>query len=328
MTEKQVSINGSFEYEDHYQMEFKYFGTYEQGASNKTKEELEQTIKNVFSKKETEPFSYLKTHSSILETTTYLKTILRDLKEIRLDIYVGKKQEVSHSVQYVNGVLNIFQYHKLKSLTNLTEIEMEYSPKKGTKFSFSSGAGTDSNSIFRNEINEEFHYETFVLSKLQNMTPQKLNNKQKELYEIYRLFFNETPDFSDKITQKKAEDMIICLKLFEIDINMDAKIFLGCYPNFIETLSHFGKISESLSCENLTQKIKKEIQTIGEEIRNYTNTTIIPSEILEDIVKLERARISSNLSLEVLNSLPTRGKTLQRTLDEHSKLVKQIKNKL
>ena len=143
-------------------------------------------------------------HGEMLDDVRFLRTILRDYKETKLHILYKKKKK-EEVINYNN--LKITRYEKHEN----NDFKIKYTPKNRISYTF--------NNKSINNIHDIINQSQEDIDELENATKIELSKEAKLLIEVYRLFFNENPEFTKKNINLKFQTMITILEGFNITIN-------------------------------------------------------------------------------------------------------------
>lgn len=203
-------------------------------------------------------------HKNMIENVTIVKTILKDCDE-KILVICYKDRNSSETVKYLNS--NFYLYEIVKKGPS-NDYTIKYDLNNGINFDYSNSE-IDLVSDDIKEIVDQIH-------RLKNIEPVFLNPYDKAIVEMYRLFYNENPNFSSKDINNKVQSMLFLLKEFGISLSDDYEFISfgkGKMPislrlkQAINKLYPFDKIDNPLNDIKLTDKCKKTIKIIGDCIR-------------------------------------------------------------
>lgn len=120
-----------------------------------------------------------------------------------------------------------------------------------------------------------------------------LDENDKTIIEIYKLFYGENPNFSDDDIETKIQSMLSILSGFGISLNFDYSFNLNddnipmslVLKQKINRLCSYGKIDE-VDDVNLNKESQKTIKSVGETIRNIAYCKQDLNDILIAISKM------------------------------------------
>lgn len=274
-------------------------------------------------------------HENMKTNIKFLRTILKDCEEKLLVLnYQDDKNEIH--IKFVN--CHLFSYEKIeKQNDNNESIIIKYNPSKDIKITVSAADNKiteysnarnfgDKMTKFLTEIND--------LSKAKSI---ELNDNSKILIEIYKCFYNEIPDFSDKLINIKMQTMVSILIEFGISINDDYYFSLYGKKNMpmslvlydhIYNLFPFGKIEGVDYTMKLRDDVKKRIITIGNTIRAAIKDIDNKAEAL---ITISKAVYAARYDLSYVKSIGDISKYTDcsnNDLEFSMKLVKNINTKI
>ena len=275
--------------------EFKYNGTPKNDNIDKNKvQELITKFMNKY-------------HGDMVTNVKFLRTILRDYDE-RLLVISYQNGEMKETIKFVNSHISLFE--KRDKDSELAEnFIVKFTPSDNISFMF-----TDANNkvIDYSNIENISDRITKVLQEiyyLSNAKPIELDQDSKVIIEVYKLFYNENPDFSDKNINIKIQTMLSILAEFNISVgdygfslsgkrNIPMSMNLS---NLVYELFPLGEIKEIDNPIQLREDAKKTISIVGEGIRNAIDSTDNQEEALITISKVihaARYNLSSTVSIE------------------------------
>ncbi len=152
-------------------------------------------------------------HTNMLENVTILRTILSDYIETGLELKYSKKDDsetVIYNHIYNTGLANWFLFIK-----DSQSYKIKYDSILGLKLNYFNEAGNIKK--YTEDLSEIMKY----ISDLSSAGPIVINDTDKELIEIYKLFYKESPDFSSKDINIRVQTMMIILAEFGIALDCD-----------------------------------------------------------------------------------------------------------
>lgn len=302
--------------------EFKYNGTPKNDNIDKNKvQELITRFMNKY-------------HGDMVTNVKFLRTILKDYDE-RLLVISYQNGEVKETIKFVNSHISLFE--KRDKDSELAEnFIVKFTPSDNISFMF-----TDTNnkvidySNIKNisdritEVLQEIYY-------LSHAKPIELDQDSKVIVEVYKLFYNENPDFSNKNINIKIQTMLSILAEFYISVgdygfslsgkrNIPMSMNLS---NLVYELFPLGEIKEIDNPIQLREDAKKTISIVGEGIRNTIDSTDNQEEALITISKVihaARYNLSSTASIEDVAKYTD---CSSDEVESSMKLVKRINTKI
>ena len=302
--------------------EFKYEGTTKSNNINKNKvQELITKFMNKY-------------HGDMVTNVKFLRTILRDYDE-RLLVINYQNGEVKETIKFVNSHISLFE--KMDKDSEFDEnFIVKFTPSDNISFMF-----TDANNkvIDYSNIKNISDRITKALQKiyyLSNVKLIELDQDSKVIIEVYRLFYNENPDFSDKNINIKIQTMLSILAEFNMSVgdygfSLSGKRNIPMSMNLsylVYELFPLGEIKEIDNPIKLREDAKKTISIVGEGIRNAIDSTDNQEEALITISKVIHA---ARYDLSSAASVKDVAKYTNCSSDEiksSMKLVKRINTKI
>ena len=302
--------------------EFRYEGTTKSDNINKNKvQELITKFMNKY-------------HGDMVTNVKFLRTILRDYDE-RLLVISYQNGEVKETIKFDNSHISLFE--KMDKDSEFDEnFIVKFTPSDNISFMF-----TDANNkvIDYSNIKNISDRITKVLQEiyyLSNVKPIELDQDSKVIIEVYKLFYNENPDFSDKNINIKIQTMLSILTEFYISVgdygfslsgkrNIPMSMNLS---NLVYELFPLGEIKEIDNPIQLREDAKKTISIVGEGIRNTIDSTDNQEEALITISKVMHAaryNLSSTASIEDVAKYTD---CSSDEVESSMKLVKRINTKI
>lgn len=162
-----------------------------------------------------------------------------------------------------------------------------------------------------------------------------LNENSKRMIEIYKVFYQENPNFQSKDINIRMQTMMSILSYFDLSVGYDfcllGKMMMPISLRLeqdVERLYPFGEIDEVEDNVSLVQEAKKEIEIIGEAIReNVSGRKELNEKLITTsrVLHAKRYNLPSNCQVDAISDF------IGRTPSEVKstiKLVKQINDKI
>ena len=238
-------------------------------------------------------FENLQYCDDMIRNISRIRTIFKDFDESYLEIHLfeGENKII---ILYVNKLL--FRYEE----TNEKGVNIRYTIGKGISY-FDNNFEPYTSGIIDCSINK-IEY----LKKLESVNSLKITYKDKILYQVYKLFYGETPDFSASSINVKFQMMLLILEEFGISFDYDFNKGRRDYPvsfevtEFVNKMKLFGEIEDDV---DLSEENKRIIQLVGNNINEYINNQDEPLKVLiklGTILYTKRNCTYGNQSLEEL----------------------------
>lgn len=275
-----------------------------------------------------------KYHGDMVTNVKFLRTILRDYDE-RLLVISYQNGEVKETIKFDNSHISLFE--KMDKDSEFDEnFIVKFTPNDNISFMF-----TDANNKVINYSNIENISDriTKVLQEiyyLSNAKPIELDQDSKLIIEVYKLFYNENPDFSDKNINIKIQTMLSILAEFNISVgdygfSLSGKRNIPMSMNLsilVYELFPLGEIKEIDNPIQLRENAKKTISIVGEGIRNAIDSTDNQEEALITISKVIHAARYDLSSAASVKDVAEYTNCLSDEVESSMKLVKRINAKI
>lgn len=209
---------------------------------------------------------------------SHIRTIFKDFDESELSICIRDGDKKIYNINYKNKKLVKF-YIKEKDQSN-NFICLNYS-NAGIKFDIEKG------DLFNNFVDKTNFEKTFSkylnnLYSLLFVNEIKIDGEVKILCEIYKLFYNDYPDFNSKNIFIRMQTMIYILKEFGVVISNeyifnnlnDMKMpYSEKINKIIEKMKAYDKMDKCFDV-NLNNKMKEKILVISNIIKKSKNKEV------------------------------------------------------
>lgn len=252
-------------------------------------------------------------HNYMIENVSIVRTILTDCEEKLLVIFY-QDEKGSELVKYDNS--NLFLYEKSQREENseyYDRYKIKYEPTNGIKLHYNNHETDVADYLGIELVSKEITEIMKQIYYLKNAKPIVLDTDDKALIEIYKLFYNENPDFSSKGINIKVQTMMSILAEFGIYLEDDygfslcGKVKMPVSLNLeqrVNKLYPLGKVSSFEDGVKLAEEPKKIIKIVGETIKETITNEQNQNEVLITISKVIHAGrycISSNSDVEKLS---------------------------
>lgn len=236
-------------------------------------------------------------HYNVFKDIAFIRTILKDYDE-QLFVLEYKENNKEEIIRYLFSTL--YEY----------EMKETYEDEsKNYKINYKLSDGSDTNKIEYTNVDimskkmSSFFNKIAMLNGIKPIIP---NQNLNIIIEIYKIFYNEFPNFSDKNINKRIQAMMSILAEFGVCVNnyysfvpYDNKepMSLSLWQD-IDEMFPVGEIKNIDDLIKIDTYYKDIIETAGEEIRNYINDYVNKDEILSNMSKLI---YTANYNLSSLN---------------------------
>lgn len=275
-------------------------------------------------------------HNSMSTNVKFLRTILKNYDENELRI-IYENNNFKETVEFKNSHLISFEM-----------IDKYNDSELGVNFTIKYTSDLDTGIIFKiigDNIIEELNIKkvsdrinNFMreINTLNDVKPIELNRDSKIIIEVYKLFYNQDPDFSDKNIGIKIQTMLSILSEFGVSISDYSFSLCGSknitmsinLSNLIYELFPIGKITNIDNPIELNKEAKDIIVIVGEEIKNAIENENNKEEALINISKIihaTRYNLSSSASIEEIGKYTD---CSNNKVESSMKLVKSINEKI
>ena len=281
--------------------------------------------------------NYLESHkcNNMLENVTALRTILSDCQE-KLLVISYEDEKSKEIVKY--------DYTKLFYLEVSKKGDNEFGNDKYTlKYDSDDGIGIEYYSD--EDILEYSNVQNFTkeiksimehIKALSDVKSVTLYDNEKELIEIYKLFYKENPDFSSKDIKVKVQTMMSILAEFGITLDCDysfdlmgKKMPLSLkLEEMVQKMYPLGVISEVKDNVKLAEEPRKIIGIVGDSVRDAISLEDDMNEALITISKVihaSRYNLSSDVDISEIAEFTNRSVD---DVEVSVQLVKRIEHKI
>lgn len=323
MNLNKVKFNESIHSKNGYIFEFKYEGN--------QKNDVVDT--NKVHKLITKFMNQIKNHEDMITNVRFLRTILREYDE-QLLILNYQNSKVEETIKFDNCHMSLFEKTEKISLNNFNEnFSVKYTSSNNISFTF-----TDSNNIIDySNVSDISNKITEVLKEIETLNciePIELDQNAKTIVEMYKLFYNENPDFSDENINLKTQTMLSILYKFSISVDDYSFSFSSkkkfpvsiSLSNLIFELFPLGEIMQINEPIKIREDVKKKIIIIGEEIKNTIKSTSNQKEALTIISKIMHATSYNLPSTASIEEIAKYTNCSNSEVESCRKLVKKINN--
>ena len=276
-------------------------------------------------------------HNYMIENVSIVRTILTDCEEKLLVIFY-QDEKGSELVKYDNS--NLFLYEKSQREENseyYDRYKIKYEPTNGIKLHYNNHETDVADYLGIELVSKEITEIMKQIYYLKNAKPIVLDTDDKALIEIYKLFYNENPDFSSKGINIKVQTMMSILAEFGISLEDDCgfslcgKVKMPVSLNLeqrVNKLYPLGKVSSFEDGVKLAEEPKKIIKIVGETIKETIKNEQNQNEVLITISKVihtGRYCISSNSDVKKLSEFI---ESSTDKVESSIKLVKRIETRI
>ena len=282
--------------------------------------------------------NYLESHkcNNMLENVTALRTILSDCRE-KLLVISYEDEKGKELVKY--DYTKLFYFEKTKKIDN------DFENGKFT-FKYDSDDGIDIDYYSDDNILEDSKVQDFtkeiksIMEHIKMISDAKsgtLFDEDKELIEIYKLFYKEYPDFSSKDINVKVQTMMSILAEFGITLDFDyafclwAKVKMPVSLNLeekVQKMYPLGVVDEVYDNVKLAEEPKKIIEIVGDSVRDAIHDEDDMNEALITISKVihaSRYNLSSDATVSEIAEFTNRSVD---DVEASRQLVKRIEHKI
>lgn len=229
-------------------------------------------------------FDSKKFGDNVNKVVYYIRTIFRDYTEKYLRVEVSTQKQGHNTIVMTNQKVTKYEINKSLEVNvgNQVSFKFEYTDLTGIRISLNNSNNLINDlSLGKINVNNIFDYEIETIRRLNNIksTPGLyLGKDEKILIDIYKLFYNEYPDFSRIEDIYKTQSMMWLLYKEGIQLSDESgfsirhsgKPWSDNIQNIIEHLIPFGKIyNYSGNKVKLNGETYKIIELMGKIIKAY-----------------------------------------------------------
>ena len=252
-------------------------------------------------------------HNYMTENVSIVRTIFKDCEEKLLVIFY-QDETGSELVKYDNSNLSLYEKSKREENSeHFDRYKIKYESPYDIKLDYNNKETDMSNYLGIELVSKEINEIIKQIYYLKNAKAVVLDTDDKALIEIYKLFYNEKPDFSSRDINIKIQTMMSILAEFGISLGDDyafslwGKVKMPVSLNLEQRVNKLYPLGEVDSVEDsvkLASEPKKIIKIVGECIRetilneqNQTEALIIISKVIH----VGRYCISSNSDVKKIS---------------------------
>lgn len=266
---------------------------------------------------------------NMLENVTILRTILRDYREEALKVCFCNKngsETVDYTHIYGTGLANWFSFMK-----DSQNFKIKYDSVLGLELNYYDEF--DNIKKYTDDLSNIMKY----ISDLSNVGPIVINDNDKALIEIYKLFYKENPDFSGKDINIKVQTMMSILAGFNVTLDCDYSFSLMTklkmpfslkLEEMVQKMYPFGVVDEVKDNVKLAEEPKKIIEIVGNSIRD---TISLEDDMNEALITISKVIHASRYNLSSKADIREIAEFTNRSVDEVGasvQLVKRIEHKI
>lgn len=273
--------------------------------------------------------------NDMVKNVSFLRTILKDYQEKLLVIHY-QDELGTELVKYDNS--NLFLFEKKKYDNGEEQYKIKYDSSQGIKLEYNDDMLSDFKDyqnvkLVSSEMDKILNH----IYHLKHTQAIKLSNDSKVLIEIYKLFYNENPNFSEENINIKVQTMMSILVAFDISLGDDysftklPRVRLPLSLNLSELVNNlfpFGEISFVDEPIKLADYPKKVIKIVGENIKEAIKKENNQLEALIMISKILYATRYQLSSCSKVNEISEFTNYTPNEVKSSIRLIKSIKKKI
>ena len=277
---------------------------------------------------ELEEFIHAKCRNDMLKNIMMIRTILDSIEEKSL-VVSYEDENTLEMVKY--DCTNLYFYQKQRKDKTL---EITYMPNHGGLQIKDNYRDLEDYSTVQT-VSKEL---VSAIDRIHDLTRVKkiiLDENSKRMIEIYKVFYQENPNFQSKDINIRMQTMMSILNYFDLSVGYDfcllGKMMMPISLRLeqdVERLYPFDEIDEVEDNVSLVQEAKKEIEMIGQAIReNVSGREELNEKLITTsrVLHAKRYNLPSNCQVDAISDF------IGRTPSEVKstiKLVKQINDKI
>lgn len=266
-------------------------------------------------------FLYHHRHDQMLENVIVMRTILKDFQECSLKIsYEDKK-----GLEFALFTQSKLSFYEKRSVGNY---QINYEPTSGIKLDYYNNHNLNDFSQLEN-VSQEMNDLVKHIYFLENAQGIYLSEDAKVLIEIYKLFYNENPNFSHEDIHIKVQSMMSILALYGVTLGdnygfhllgKDKMPMSLNLEQLIQKLYPLGEVVHLKDRLNLSNETIKIIKIVGESVRECISNSSDSEKALLFISKASHVKryhlpISQDISEKENASSFKLVKSIQRRLE-------------
>ena len=267
----------------------------------------------------------IKDYSDIPYIVSTIKTILKDFEEKNLcvsSVIKFENTEKFYVVYYIDNQLNKYAVYQKPDFFN--KALFDYQKNKILKFSVDLETSTN--------YQQFFNYNSDILEKLKNVKVKELDDEDKIICQVYKIFYNSYPDFMDIETWDKIQSMAVILNNFFITLNRsyffkleNNKVISSYLKQQINNLVPFGLIEEIDEPITLNEEDVNKIKIIGEEIKKATDFEVDKLNTLSHLIHISHYKLDK---IKTKDDLKIDNKFTDKEILSNVELMKKVKTKI
>ena len=276
-------------------------------------------------------------HRNMVRNVANIRTILKGFEENLLVISHSDSNGSKEIVKYDNCNLFLYEYNIKESTSDEDQISIKYNPGNSLDFSFEDFEGNIID--YPNSKNTITRFTDMLnrIYQLKHVSAIELDMDSTALIEIYKLFYNENPDFSDKTINIRIQTMMSILAEFGISLGDDyafslwGKVKMPISLNLEQKVSRLFPLGEIVDIDEpieLAKEPKNTIKIAGECIREAISDGYNKEEALITISKIiyaGRYNLYSNIDIKALSEFANR---TPNEVESSIQLVKRIEKRI
>lgn len=276
-------------------------------------------------------------HDYMIKNVTIIRTMLEDCEE-KLLVISYEDEKGSEFVKFINSNLYLYESSKLEENNKYdNRYKIKYEPFSGIKLDYNNHKFDVTDHLDFELASKEIKEMLQQIYCLMNVKAIKLNREEKLLIEIYKLFYNENPDFLNKEINIKIQTMLFILSSFGVSLgdNYNFSLYKDEKAPFsinlailINKLYPFGEVENIKDNVKLNKEIEKIIKIVGQCIRDVISSEEDLNNALAVISKILYAKMYCLSSSADANRISEFTECTTEEVESSIKLVKKIKNKI
>lgn len=276
-------------------------------------------------------------HNYMTENVSILRTILKDCEEKVLDISYTDEKGSEH-VKYDNSDLFLYEKSVKEKKDNYYDrYKIKYEPSYGIKLDYSNHENDVESVSDIKLISKEITEIMSQIYHLKNTKAIEIDIDDKILIEIYKLFYDENPDFTSEDINIKVQTMMSILSEFGIYLDDDNgfklcgkdKIPLSFdLQQKVNKLYPLGEVNNIEDSVKLAKEPKKIIKIVGETIRETVSNEKNQNEsliMISKIIHAEKHCLPFNSDIKKISEFTER---TTNEVESSMKLVKRIEARI
>lgn len=268
---------------------------------------------------------------SMLDFVIMLRTILRNFDE-RLLVVSYQDEQTSEYVEYYDT--NLFLYEKNRKQSNDDGYKITYYSTNGLKINYNN-SNVDVNYKNVEVVSDDISDMMMNIYYLKDAKAKVLDTDDKLLIEIYKVFYNENPDFSSPDINNRIQSMMSILLGFGIYIDDSTGFILSGENNTpvsydlrrrVNRLYPFGVVNKTnIKLAEEPKFIIKSVRDSIDEMMDDDSEFVQKLIAISKIIYVKKYCVSTDSDIDKISKFTN---STSNEVESSMKLVKHIESKI